>query len=262
EVDATWGIPDDQVAALKANSDVTVESSPSTLVVTMWFNSSRPTFATSEVRNALWEAVDFDTIISTLFPDSGKVSDSVLAPNVFGSTPQDPKKYDPDAARAALEKAGFDFGQEIQIQYKEAEYTEFMSAIVSDLAKVGVKAVPVQKEAAVFLDDLLSLNWDVNFQLVGTPTYDAAQNLGRLYPCAANRNGYCNPELDAILAEAGSITDEDERLDLYDQANAIIWGDAVGMFPMVVNTTYAWRTGLNGFEPDPLTKPDLSHVGY
>lgn len=262
EIDATWGIPDDQAAALRSNADLVVESSPSTLVVTMWFNSSRPAFATSEIRNALWSAVDFETIVSTLFPESGALSDSVLAPSVFGYSPQEPKTYDPEAARAALEEAGFDFEQEIQIQYKESEYTEFMAAIASDLAEIGVKAVPVQKEAAVFLEDLLALNWDINFQMVGTATYDAAQNLGRLYTCAADRNGYCNPELDEILAEAGSITDEETRLDLYDQANRIIWDDAVGMFPMVVNTTYAWQSGLQGFTPDPLTKPDLSHVSF
>lgn len=260
EIDATWGIPDDQAEALRSNPDLIVESSPSTLVVTMWFNSSRPAFATSEIRNALWSAVDFETIVSTLFPASGAVSDSVLAPSVFGYTPQEPKEFDPEGARAALEEAGFDFNQEIQIQYKESEYTEFMAAIASDLADIGVKVVPVQKEAAVFLEDLLALNWDINFQLVGTATYDAAQNLGRLYTCAADRNGYCNPELDAILAEAGAITDADTRLDLYDQANQIIWGDAVGMYPMVVNTTYAWQSDLVGFAPDPLTKPDLSRV--
>lgn len=262
EIDATWGIPDDQAAALRSNPDLVVESSPSTLVVTMWFNSSRPAFATSEIRNALWSAVDFETIVSTLFPESGALSDSVLAPSVFGYSPQEPKTYDPEAARAALEEAGFDFEQEIQIQYKESEYTEFMAAIASDLAEIGVKAVPVQKEAAVFLEDLLALNWDINFQMVGTATYDAAQNLGRLYTCAADRNGYCNPELDEILAEAGSTTDVDTRLDLYDQANRIIWDDAVGMFPMVINTTYAWQAGLQGFAPDPLTKPDLSHVSF
>lgn len=262
EIDATWGIPDDQATALRDNPDLVVESSPSTLVVTMWFNSSREAFGSSEIRNALWSAIDFETIVSTLFPESGSLSDSVLAPSVFGYSPQDAKEFDPDGARAALEEAGFDFEQEIQIQYKESEYTEFMAAIASDLADIGVKAVPVQKEAAVFLEDLLALNWDINFQLVGTATYDAAQNLGRLYTCAANRNGYCNPELDEILAEAGAITDAEQRLDLYDQANEIIWDDAVGMFPMVVNTTYAWRVGLNGFVPDPLTKPDLSHVTY
>ncbi len=55
-----------------------------------------------------------------------------------------------------------------------------------------MKAQPAEKESAVFLQDLLALNWDINFQALSTPTFDAAINVGRLYTCAAKRNGYCN----------------------------------------------------------------------
>jgi peptide/nickel transport system substrate-binding protein len=262
EIDATWGIPDDQVGALRGDSELVLENSPTSSVVTMWFNSSRPAFESAEVRNAIWSAVDFETIIQSLFPETGSLSDSIVAPNVLGYSPQEPKSYDPDAAKAALEKAGFDFSQTYQIQYSGTEYSQFIQAVASDLAKIGVKAEPTQKEPAVFLDDLLALNWDINFQALGTAAFDSATNTGRLYPCAANRNGYCNPELDEILAAAGATTDTDERVDLYDQANKIIWDDAVGMYPMLLNVTYAWRSNVTGFVPDPLLQPDLSTVGF
>lgn len=261
EIDATWGIPDDQVPALASNSELVVESSPSTSVITMWFNSSRPAFASSAVRNALWSAVDFETIISSLFPETGTPSDSIVAPNVLGYSPQTPKEYDPEGAKAALEGEGFDFNQTLQIQFSGSEYQQFIEAVASDLAEIGVKVEPTQKEPAVFLEDLLALNWDINFQALGTAAFDSATNTGRLYPCAAGRNGYCNSELDEILAAAGNTTDTDERVELYDQANEIIWDDAVGMYPMLLNITYAWRSNVTGFEPNPLFMPDLSKVG-
>ena len=74
-----------------------------------------------------------------------------------------------------------------------------------------MKADLLEKEQAVFIKDLLALKWDINFQQLGTAGYDAATNLGRLYPCAAKRNGYCNPALDKLLAQAGAATDEPER---------------------------------------------------
>lgn len=262
EIDATWGIPDDQVGSLRGNSEITLETSPSTSVVTMWFNSSRPAFESSEVRNAIWSAVDFETIISTLFPETGSLSDSIVAPNVLGYSAQAPKSYDPDGARAALEAAGFDFDQTVEIQYNGPEYSQFIEAVASDLGGIGVNAVPALKEPAVFLDDLLALDWDINFQALGTAAFDAATNTGRLYPCEANRNGYCNPELDALLAAAGNTTDTEERIRLYDQANTIIWDDAVGMFPMLLNITYAWHSDVTGFTPDPLLMPDLSKVAF
>jgi peptide/nickel transport system substrate-binding protein len=260
EVDVVWGIPDDQLGALQGEDTLTVETVPSTAVYTMWFNSSIPSLATPEVRRALWQAVDFETIISTLYPETGSLAEAPVSPLVLGFSPQEPVGYDPDAAQAALTAAGFDFSQTLRLQFANAEFRPFIQAVVSDLAEIGVTVEPLEKEQAVFTEDLLALNWDVNFQQLATPTYDAASNLGRLYTCAAGRNGYCNPELDALLAAAGGSGDEAERTELYGQASEIIWRDAVGMYPMAVSLAYAWNSDLEGFTPDPSGLPDFSTV--
>ncbi|WP_026875031.1 ABC transporter substrate-binding protein [Jiangella gansuensis] len=260
EIDVVWGIPDDQLAALQGEDALTVETVPSTAVYTMWFNSSIPALATPEVRRALWQAVDFETIISTLYPETGELSEAPVSPLVLGYSPQEPVGYDPDAARAALDAAGFDFTQTLRLQFANAEFRSFVQAVVSDLAEVGVQVEPLEKEQAVFTEDLLALNWDINFQQLATPTYDAASNLGRLYPCAAGRNGYCNAELDSLLAAAGATADEAERTELYGQASEIIWRDAVGMYPMAVSIAYAWNSDLEGFTPDASGLPDFSTV--
>ncbi|RIQ21240.1 ABC transporter substrate-binding protein [Jiangella rhizosphaerae] len=260
EVDVVWGIPDDQLGALQGDDALTVEAVPSTAVYTMWFNSSIPALSTPEVRRALWQAVDFETIISTLYPETGTLSEAPVSPLVLGYSPQEPVGYDPEAAQAALTAAGFDFSQTLRLQFANAEFRPFVQAVVSDLAEIGVTVEPLEKEQAVFTEDLLALNWDINFQQLATPTYDAASNLGRLYTCAAGRNGYCNPELDALLAAASATSDEAERTDLYGQASEIIWRDAVGMYPMAVSLAYAWNSDLEGFTPDPSGLPDFSTV--
>lgn len=262
EVQATWGIPDDQVSALQSNTDITTATVPSTVVTTMWFNSSRPALSTSAVRNAIWEAVDFKTIIKSLYPNTGSLANSTVATNILGYSAEAAKKFDPKAAKAALVKAGFDFSQPLQIQYSDGQYTQFIQAIASDLQKVGVTAVPTLKDSATFLKDLLALNWDINFQALGTPTFDAATNLGRLYTCAAKRTGYCNPALDTVLADAGSTSDVATRKADYAKANKIIWDDAVGMYPMNLKIAYAWSKKLKGFTPDPSFLPNLATVSY
>lgn len=260
EVQLTWGVPDDQLAQLEASADVRFDTVKSVNTVTMWMNSSRAAFESAEVRNALWQAVDFETIVSTLYPETGTLADSIVSPLVFGYSSQEAKGYDPEAATAALEEAGFDFSQTLQIQYSGAEYRQFVAAVASDLAKIGVNVEPTEKENAVFLEDLLALNWDINFQVVGAPSFDSALQTGRLYTCAAGRTGYCNPDLDAILAEAGSTSDRDLRAELYDQANQIIWDDAVGMYPMFPGIAYAWQADVQGLVLDPAGYPELASV--
>ncbi|MFD0476589.1 ABC transporter substrate-binding protein [Nonomuraea thailandensis] len=260
EVDVVWGIPDDQLPTLSGADGLTVKTVPSTAVFTMWFNSSVPALKTAEVRRALWQSVDFATIIKQLYPQTGALSDGLVAPAVLGYAKQQPVTHDTQAAKAALEAAGFDFSKKLRLQFSDAEFRPFVQAVASGLAAAGVQVDVLEKEKAVFTEDLLALNWDINFQQLATPTYDAASNLGRLYTCAAKRTGYCNKELDKLLAEAGASPDEAERADLYGQAGKIIWADAVGMYPMTVQLAYSWRSRVTGFTPDPSGLPDFSHV--
>ncbi|WP_329150075.1 ABC transporter substrate-binding protein [Streptomyces niveus] len=261
EVDILWGIPDDQLASLKGEKNLTVRTVPSSAEFTMWFNSSTPALKDAEVRKAIWQAVDFKTIIDKLYPETGRAADAPVTGVVLGHVPQPPVAYDAAAARSALTDAGFDFSKKLRLQFANAEFRPFIQAVVSDLQKIGVKADPLEKEQATFTEDLIALKWDINFQQLATPSYDAASNLGRLYTCEANRNGYCNKQLDALLASAGATADKQKRTDLYGRASAIIWRDAVGMYPMSVSIAYAWNSGLKGFTPDASGLPDFATVG-
>ncbi|MEV4266957.1 ABC transporter substrate-binding protein [Kribbella sp. NPDC049584] len=260
EADVVWGIPDDQLPQVQKDSTLNVQIVQSSAVYTMWFNSSTPALKDAAVRRALWQAVDFPTIIKKLYPQTGSLSDSVVSKQTLGYVAQTPVKYDPVAAKAALTAAGFDFGTKLRLQFANAEFQQFNQAVVSDLQKIGVQVDLLQKEQAVFTKDLLALNWDINFQQLSNPMLDAANTVGRLYPCAAKRNGYCNPALDKLISQAAASTDEQERVKLYGEAEKIIWDDAVGMFPMAVKYAYAWNKRLSGFTPDPNGLPDFSKL--
>lgn len=258
EIQVAWGMPDDQVAALREDPNLEVEAVPTAGVTTIWMNGE--TIADAEIRRALWQAVDFDTNVTSLFPETGTPADSAVAPTVLGYAPQEPVEYDPEAAKAALEEAGFDFSTVLRFQFSQPQFADLAQAVASDLAAIGVKVEVLEKEAAVFLDDLLALNWDINIQNHGSAGFDAATSIGRLYTCEAARIGYCNPELDEILAAAGSTGEVEEREELYAQAIEIIWNDAVGMYPMFVRTPYAWRSNVEGFVPAPDGRVDFSTV--
>lgn len=261
ELDVIWGISDDQVAQLSGNTEVEVVSETGSNVITMWMNASTPALADAEVRRALWQAVDFEKKIAALYPESGEPADSVVAPTVFGYAPQEPVKYDPEAAKQALIDAGFDFeNTTLRFHFSQVQFRQWVDSVVSDLAAIGVKAEALEKEQAVYTEDLLALNWDINIQQVGTLGLDASYNLGRLYTCAAKRTGYCNPELDELLKKAGTSVDQGEREAAYADATELIWNEAVGMYPMFVKNLFAVRTTVSGFEPDGEGLPQFNTV--
>jgi len=260
EIQATWSLPDDQMSQLTGQDGLTVKTVPSDAQYTMWFNSGRPAFASAAVRKALWQAVDFGTIIKSLYPTTGAVAQAPIASTIAGFAAQTAVAYDPTAAKSALTAAGFDFSKTYQLAYSGDEFTEFAQAVASDFAKIGVKVDPTIKEKSVYLSDLLGMKWDINLQSLGDATGDADYVLGRLYTCAAKRIGYCNPQLDKILANASADADPAQRATLYGQAEKIIWDDAVGMYPMDVQISYVWKSSVTGFQPSSNYQPNLAGV--
>ena len=96
-------------------------------------------------------------------------------------------------------------------------------------------------------EDFGAGEWDLNLQTNTTGTGDADFTLNRLYTCAAMRMGYCNEELDSILADARASLDPEERIALYEQASQIIWDDAVGVFPADLKINAAYQDDVVGF---------------
>ncbi len=260
EIQATWALPDDQVAQLASHKGVVTRTVPSDAQYTMWFNSGRPAFRSAAVRQAMWKAVDYASIIKSLYPATGAAARAPLSSTIAGYAAQDPYPYDPAAARAGLKAAGFDFGRSYQLAYSGDEFTQFAQAVASDYAKIGVKVVPTEKEKAVYLSDLLGMKWDINLQSLSDATGDADYVLGRLYTCAAHRTGYCDHALDATLTRAAATADPAARAALYGRAERTIWSRAVGMFPMDVRITYSWTSGVTGLTPSSDYQPSFAGV--
>ncbi|MEX2542912.1 MAG: ABC transporter substrate-binding protein [Trueperaceae bacterium] len=260
EIDLTWLIPADQLRQLQEEQNIEIASVPSYGSYVIWFNSSQEPFTDARVRRAVWHAIDFEAAIENLYEGIGVAADAPITPQVFGYAPQRPYEYDPELARSLLAEAGFPDGFETSMMWKNEEYSDLSYTIISDLAEVGITVAPQQKEHAIWIQDLVNLNFSMNNMIQSAATGDADILLGRLYQCAAERTGYCNPQLDELLLAARAELDQDKRLDLYAQASEIVWEEAVGMFPIDMLENYAHRQRVENFQPAPSSAPDFTSV--
>lgn len=262
EVQAIWGIPDDQFGPIESNADLDTKVQPGYAVFTMWMNAKQPELADRDVRAAIWKAIDFDTIQKSLFPYSATPAKAPVSQATVGAGQFDPYTYNPDEAKQLLAAAGHPNGLKIDLQWDTSRPTfgDLAAAMKSDLAKIGVTLNVIPKEHAVYLQDLLGLKFDMNLQAVGPTTNDATPDLSRLYKCSANRTGFCSDELDAAIATGDAALDPQQRQAAFGKVQKIIWDNAIGMFPMELAMPYAWSKKLEGFEPDPASAPDLSVV--
>jgi peptide/nickel transport system substrate-binding protein len=254
EIDFAWRLPPDQLPALRRNADLKIEESPSYTYYFVWLNSSRDPFTDKRVRQAMAYALDVDTMVKDLLPGIGKRATAPIAENVFGHAPQTPYAYDPARAKQLLAEAGHPDGFETSVIWNPGsgpQDRELIQAMISYWNAVGVRVRSGELERAQWLDNLIKLNWDMDFQTNSVTTGDADFTLGRLYHSRANRNGYKNPELDRILDEAAASVDQNRRKELYAQANKIIWDDAAGIFPFELLANYVSRKRVDGFTPGP-----------
>jgi peptide/nickel transport system substrate-binding protein len=261
EIQAAWGVPDDQFGPLLEEPTLNTEVTPSYSQFTMWMNSKQETLAELEVREAIWKAIDFESINAALYPYSATPALAPVSQAVAGAGQFEPRTYDPDEAKAMLEDAGYGDGLTLRLQYSAArDFEQIAAAMKSDLAEVGVTLEVQAKEHAVWLEDLLALNFDINIQTTGPANGDPSSDLSRLYKCSANRTGFCSDELDELIAIGDAALDPAERTAAFLDVQEVIWDNAIGMFPLDVATTYAWSKTLEGFVPDPNFSPDLSAV--
>lgn len=254
EIDVMAGVAADTVAEVEAIDGVVYEEVPGYTYQLLWFNSSREPFTDPRVRQAMWYGANVAQTVEDLFGSSATLAQAPIPQPVFGAPALDPYPYDPDRARELLEEAGYADGFETSLQWDGGSGESIRSlaqAFISDWAELGITVEPLSKERAVWLDDLNALNWDMNLQGNTVATGDADYTLGRLYLCEANRMGYCNEELDDLLNQAKASLDQQERIELYEQAAQIIWDEAVGIFPMDLTVTVAYRDNVQNLQLDP-----------
>jgi peptide/nickel transport system substrate-binding protein len=134
---------------------------------------------------------------------------------VFGYAPGiPPRAFEPGRSRRLLAAAGFRDGFTVDLDYVPERYLAIeavLPAIVADLARVGIRAVPRPTPYAGFRDRLRSRDTSLylmgllgNTGDAGWPYEYALHTEGGGYG-VLNAGGYSNPELDQALEEASAL---------------------------------------------------------
>ncbi|MFV0253174.1 MAG: ABC transporter substrate-binding protein [Beutenbergiaceae bacterium] len=251
EVQIVGGVPYDQFAAVEALDNVTLEQADSLSYYFLWFMNDSPPLDDPDVRRAMWMALDLPTIVSSLYGDTRRPMDSFCPSAAFGCVAADGlPTYDQAGAQDLLTDAGYPDGITVDMIFSTANATDnaLAQALISSWQEIGVTVEPRGLDAATWLNEFVALNWDMDLQGNQTVTGDADYTLNRLYSCAAERLGYCNPDLDAIMTQAQQSTDTDERLQLYQQVVDIMAQDtpAIPLFESNINAAY--RNTVQGLE--------------
>jgi peptide/nickel transport system substrate-binding protein len=190
-IDMLVGVQPDQVAQIEADSALKVESFTNRRVDWVAWNSRRPQLADSRVRRALAMAVDRREIIRAVLKGYGTVATTTIAPYhwAYDSTAVPPLPYDPKAARALLEQAGWvdrngdgirenADGVKLSISIKAPPGSRQRQAVLqiiqAQLKDVGIEVHPEYVDAGTLTEQLVSpdrpfdgvlMSWFSDFKL-------------------------------------------------------------------------------------------------
>ncbi|MBE9156092.1 peptide ABC transporter substrate-binding protein [Nodosilinea sp. LEGE 06152] len=244
-----------------------------------------PMFSDRLVRQAISLAIDRDTIAAQLYGPTGQPTTNFLvAPGPFASS-NTSYDYDPEAAEALLDAAGWidsnnngtrdKDGQEMQVVFQTSVNPvrqKTQEIVKQSLEQIGVGVELKSIDASVYFsgdpasrETLDRFSADLQMFATGNTNPDPGAYI-QTYTCneiaqkANNWSGsnyarYCNPEFDALWQQAAATLDPEERQDLFIQMNDLLINDAA-VLPIVhradVSGVSNRLTGIN------LTPWDLS----
>ncbi len=251
------------IKGLQEDKNLKVDEQAGLNIAYFAYNTLVAPFDKPEVRKALNQAVNKQAIIDAVFQGSGQVAKNPIPPTMWGyNNAIEDDKYDPEAAKKALEAAGVkDLKMKLWAMPVSRPYmpnarrtAELMQA---DLAKVGVDAEIVSMEWGEYLkksgdkdrDGAVILGWTGD-------NGDPDNFLGVLLGCSGvgsnNRAQWCYQPFEDLIQKAKITSDQAERVKLYEQAQ-VIFKEQAPWNTLAHSTVYVPMSAkVTGFKMSPL----------
>lgn len=243
------------------NKELVVEPQLSTSFLV--FNTRKPPFDDPKVRMAFAMAVDTEKITDVVYKKMVAPATGILPQSFPGFNPNlQGIKYDPEGAKKLLAESKYASGlpdivwNTVGGGGAAGSDTQAIAEMLKE--NLGANISIEQTDWATYLSQINGTNVDFQmFDIGWSADYVDPHNfLGILFaseidgqPNPQNWSGYKNPEVDALLDEAGVETSLEKRINLYQQAEEKILADAP-VLPITYGRDY-W-----------LTKPYVKGVFY
>ena len=213
----------------------------------------RPPFDDVRVRQALNFAIDREAIASQLLADTAVPTYQILSrASLFYDPQYDIYDYDPEKARQLLAEAGYADGLDITVGYVSAgsgamQPKAMNEAIQAQLAEVGIDVSLQPLDFGAFYGALASKEVDWN-AANGALNLERPGTWGWLFLCGQSWYGYCNEDVDALLAQAATTPEEEVRKSLVTEATALLTQDAAWLSVVGDTAPRAMSSRVKGFE--------------
>lgn len=264
EVQILADVNPEDYARIRENPDLVLLEQPGLTVNGITLPADTEPFTDVRVRQAMNYAVNKDEMDEFLYKNAAVPAATGMPPILMGY-PEDlqPYPFDPEKAKELLTEAGYPDGFSFKLLCYENPRgynpvgIKMAVAVQEYLANIGVDLELETLEWGAFLDARRSIdNHDMGMIGWSGDNGDPDNFLYEMFSTdmipVGNTSHYSNPDLDAILTKARTVTDPAERAKLYEEASRIIHDDAAWLFVNHTLHVRATRANVEGFALNPL----------
>lgn len=145
DIDIARNLSPQDIAALSANKDVKMTSTPKGTVYYISLNQKNANLAKPEVREAMKYLIDYDAIGDTLVKNIGVINQNFLPQGLLGASKDKPYKLDVAKAKQLLAKAGLPNGFKVTIDMRTIQPVQGITEAFQQTAKqagIDVEIIP------------------------------------------------------------------------------------------------------------------------
>ncbi|MFB8377367.1 ABC transporter substrate-binding protein [Paenibacillus taichungensis] len=278
QVLAAETVPPQNIAALKNDpNQQLLQANTVGLPYTLFFNLRKAPWDDVKVRQAVQSAVDVESIVKTLYLGNYERAWSALSPGILGYNASLEGSINPDINKAnqLLDEQGWikgadgireKDGKKLTLHYVDGspnreKRNDIAAIIQQQLKQVGIAVeVEITKDVAT----VIYQNWD--YDLYGNSQVNSDPNaLYAFYHTSAEGerptlSGLSDPKIDKLLEQGAVETDQDKRVDIYNQIQQYLIEQAVILPIYVFPYTVAASKAVQGIKFDSLGYPLFNDV--
>ncbi|MFP9060067.1 ABC transporter substrate-binding protein [Natrialbaceae archaeon A-chndr2] len=250
-------VPAQDVESARSDDSLhTVSAGPGGIMGIFQFNTVEPPFDDPEVRQAMLHTIDFEAIINIVFHGNAeRAPNQALPPQtgwVFDDLEDPYQGVDLERANELLEgKDPESFEFENWVPRGDQERQQIQEMIQEQIQQAHDIQYDINREDRSVVFEMNATNQfglDVGgFNGMWDPDQLFSANLAE--GAFFNYGGYVNEEIDEMLADGRSTTDEDERREIYREVYATNNEEAAKYYPYWIDNMIAMQPYVNNFEP-------------
>ena len=248
-------LPPELLAYLQEKSGVQIEQMAGSNFSYLGFNLQDADTGQLAVRRAVAYAIDRDAIIHYVMQGAGRQAQAIFPPSHWaGAEGLPPYNRDLEKAKALLREAGYDEQHPLRLVYKTSSdpfRVRLATVIQSQLAEAGIEIDLRSYDWATVYGDIKAGRFQMySLAWVGIKTPDIFRYVfhsDSIPPNGANRGRFQHAEIDRLIEQAETMTDEEQQARLYRELQRLLLQELPYVPLWYENQLFVSRSDIQGY---------------